>query len=148
MALCFLSPSILRPRCEKAFVYSILFATLTSGDGEGALFGVTTSMPMMMITCRFDDSAPSRNQIDKAIERQLGQRKLDSIEIEGPRVRLLSMSAVPLVYAHKACVELGATSVDTEGASRQVEWPEWSERPWTDHGPFAKLKITFSRFSL
>lgn len=101
---------------------------------------------MMITRCRFDGSAPTREQLDAEFTRQLGRggpAMMRDLERHGEHIiELLSMDAVALVYGRRALVALGGTPIDIlSGEPHTVLWPAWSERPWTSYGALQKLRI-------
>jgi hypothetical protein len=106
-------------------------------------------MPMMYITGRFEGTAPTRIELEAAFERLRGSiAPLEEITFTGSRVRILSMDPIALVYAHRAIIELGGEPAQFDGTPRDLELPEWSERPWQSHGFLRRLRIRFSSFAL
>ncbi len=109
-------------------------------------------MPMMVTTCRFEE-VPSEEELRVAIGRYLGptiaKRNPEDIWTDGPLVHLTSMSGVALVYAKRACVDLGGVPCTYQGTPRTMnEWPTWSEKPWTTYPWWKKLVFSLSPYRL
>lgn len=101
------------------------------------------TMPMMIATCRFDAQLPDRAVLTNAIVAKLGRVDASEVELEldGSLVHMCSMDRVFLVYAQRACVEVGGTICDPSGAPRERTWPAWVAGPWFKLGWWAKACI-------
>ena len=103
---------------------------------------------MLFTTCRFPRLAPDGVRIQAVIEEHIGQRGSREVEIEvdGALVRILTMDPVFLVYACRACVDLGGTPCDYSGLPRSVDWPKWVARPWPSYGWMARWRVRLSKW--
>ena len=68
-------------------------------------------MPMLVTTCRFPCLAPDGARIQAEIAELIGQRGIREVEVnvDGALVRHLTMDPIYLVYACRACTDLGGT---------------------------------------
>jgi len=90
------------------------------------------TMPMTIATCRFDGPLPEKAALTEAIVAKLGRANASEVELEleGSLVHVYAMDPVVVVYAQRACVELGGTPCDRSGNLCDRPWPAWVAEPW------------------
>ncbi|MGC4064985.1 MAG: hypothetical protein QM784_10150 [Polyangiaceae bacterium] len=102
---------------------------------------------MMIASCRFSEPPPEEPALMDAIVARLGERNAREVELSRERdvVNVYTMDPVFLVYAQRACVELGGEPCDFSKNVREVVWPSWSDKPWFEHSWWERVLVRIGR---
>jgi hypothetical protein len=105
-------------------------------------------MPMMITTCRFDVPLPEMAALTEAIVAKLGRADASEVElkIDSSLVHAYAMDPVFLVYAQRACVDLGGAPCECSGTPRDRPWPAWVAGPWFKLGWWAEVRVRLGKW--
>ncbi|WP_163992772.1 hypothetical protein [Pyxidicoccus caerfyrddinensis] len=101
-------------------------------------------MGLCIYRFEFPGVPPSEEEIRQALSVRLPRAAVESIEVDGQRVTVLTdlNSALTEAYLLAVLSELGGTQVDpVDGHPRPRKIPEFTSRPWPEYSLWERANI-------